>query len=89
MQQITLFVIMKIQKPDKFENIPQLYKSHTLNEILPFLPRSECFFDTRHWVYDTLDGILPFALTCDISRNAQQFLLLYEEDPIVKMSDRI
>ena len=51
-----------------------------LFDILPFLPPPHSyFFDTRHWVYDTTEGILPFAVTTRISANHQQFLLFYEE----------
>ena len=51
-----------------------------LFDILPYLPPPDgYFFDSRHWVYDTLDGILPFAVTTRISANHQQFLLYYEE----------
>ena len=38
-----------------------------------------CFFDSRHWVYEPLNGALPFAVTTRISANNQQYLLLYEE----------
>lgn len=66
--------MFKIKKPSTVKNVEQRYVSHTLNEILPYLPNEDCFFDTRHWTCDTTDGILPFAVTTDISRNAQQFL---------------
>lgn len=66
--------MFKIKKPSEFKNVEQRFNSHTLNEILPYLPNEDCFFDTRHWTCDTTDGILPFAVTTDISRNAQQFL---------------
>jgi DNA (cytosine-5)-methyltransferase 1 len=66
--------MFKIKKPSEFKNVEQRFNSHTLNEILPYLPNEDCFFDTRHWTCDTTDGILPFAVTTGISRNAQQFL---------------
>ena len=48
--------------------------------IVPYLPPPNgYFYDSRHWVYDTLDGILPFSVTTRISANNQQFLLTYEE----------
>ena len=50
------------------------FESHTLNEILPYLPDDECFFDTRTRVFCLLDDILPFSVTTRISANAQQYL---------------
>jgi hypothetical protein len=48
--------------------------------ILPYLPPPHgYFFDSRHWVYDTTDGILPFSVTTRIDANSQQYLLYYEE----------
>lgn len=50
----------------------------TVYDIIPHLPGKDCFFDCRHWVYDTTDGILPFAVTTRIGANNQQFLKVYE-----------
>lgn len=70
---------MKLTRPQ----LPSLYNGgkniHPI-DILDYLPPPSCyFFDSRHWVYDTIDGILPFAVTTRIAANHQQFLLLYEE----------
>ena len=51
----------------------------TVCDILPHLPGEDCFFDCRHWVYDTTDGILPFAVTTRIAANCQQWLIQYEQ----------
>lgn len=64
----------KIPKPTSFANVEQVFRSHTLNEILPYLPDEDCFFDSRHWVYNTTDGVLPFSVTTRIDANNQQFL---------------
>ena len=66
----------KIKKP-KVLPIGGGYESHYLNEILPYLPKEDCFFDTRHWVCSTTEDVLPFALTTKISSNSQQYLRLY------------
>lgn len=34
---------IKLQKPKEFENVKEVFKSHTLNEILPYLPDEEVF----------------------------------------------
>ena len=53
-------------------------KNSPLN-IISYLPMQSLFFDSRHWTYDTTDGILPFALTSRVSANNQQFLFeVYE-----------
>ena len=70
---------MKLIRPDK-ESYYNGKKNISPIDILSFLPPPNgYFFDSRHWVYDTLDGILPFAVTTRISANHQQFLLYYEE----------
>ena len=71
--------MFKIKKPSVFKDVEHRFNSHTLNEILPYLPNEDCFFDTRHWTCDTTDGLLPFAVTTDISRNAQQYLKIMKE----------
>lgn len=53
-------------------------KNITPMDILPFLPEADCFFDSRHWVYGTTDGVLPFAVTTRIAANNQQYLKIYE-----------
>jgi len=44
--------------------------------ILPHLPKQDCFFDCRHWVVGTTDDVLPFAVTTRIGANNQQWLKL-------------
>jgi hypothetical protein len=69
---------MKIPKPKNLK-VEKIFNSHTLNEILPYLPNETCFFDTRHWVCGT--DILPFSVTTRISSNNQQFLKeIYETE---------
>lgn len=86
----------KIKKPSTFENVEQCFRSHTLNEILPYLPNEDCFFDTRHWTCDTTEGILPFAVTTKINSNSQQYLKIMKKrvepddmiDRLKKMIDK-
>lgn len=63
-------MITKIKKPSNRGG----RKLIALTDILPYLPQEDCFFDCRHWVYDTTDGVLPFSLTTRISGNCQQYL---------------
>jgi DNA (cytosine-5)-methyltransferase 1 len=44
------------------------------------LPIGSCVFDQRHFVYDTLDGCYPFALTCGMFKNAQIWLMNVNEN---------
>ena len=58
---------------------PQHLQDHTpsWSEAIPcMLPIGSCVFDQRHFVYDTIDGCYPFALTCGMGR---QFLELRSE----------
>lgn len=71
---------IKIKKPKTFHNVEHIFRSHTLNEILPYLPIEDCFFDSRHWVYDTTEGVLPFSVTTRIDANNQQFLKEMKEN---------
>lgn len=71
---------IKIKKPKTFHNVEQIFRSHTLNEILPHLPDEDCFFDSRHWVYNTTEGVLPFSVTTRIDANNQQFLKEMKEN---------
>lgn len=48
-------------------------------DILDYLPKKDCFFDSRHWVFSTIDGVFPFSVTTRIAANNQQYLLKYEE----------
>ena len=54
---------MKIQKPHEVANKVGLRggKTSTVKDILPFLPQEDCFFDCRHFVFETTDKWLPFA----------------------------
>ena len=73
---------MKIRKPKGLSERVGCRGGHTtdVSDILPFLPESDCFFDCRHFVYETTDNFLPFALTTRVAANNQQYLKLYEED---------
>lgn len=48
-------------------------------DIIPYLPDADCFFDSRHWVVETTDGILPFSVTTRIGANNQQYLKVYDK----------
>ena len=61
---------------------PKHLRDHTPSklEAVPYMLQAAegkqgCVFDQRHFVYDTLDGIYPFALTCGVDKNAQIWLL--------------
>lgn len=69
----------KIRRPDIESVLGGGRKNISPFDILPYLPDDDCFFDCRHWVYDTTDGILPFAVTTRISANNQQYLKVYEQ----------
>lgn len=73
---------MKITKPKHLRDRVGSRGGHTtgIADILPYLPNKSCFFDCRHFVYDTIDGILPFALSTRTNANNQQYLLLRYED---------
>lgn len=49
-------------------------------DIVPYLPREDCFFDSRHWVVESVEGVFPFAVTTRIEANHQQYLKEYDED---------
>ena len=69
----------KIVRPDE-ESMYNGKKNISPIDILPYLPPPMgYFYDSRHWVYDTLDGIMPFAVTTRINANLQQWLLTYIE----------
>ena len=73
---------MKIQKPRALTNKvgPRGGCTTTVKDILPYLPNQDCFFDCRHFVYETTNNFLPFALTTRVSCNNQQYLKIYEKD---------
>lgn len=68
--------IVKLRRPDVESVLGGGRMNISPFDILPHLPDEDCFFDSRHWVYGTTDGILPFALTTRISCNNQQYLKL-------------
>ena len=70
---------MKLKRPKKESILGGGRKNNSPLDILPYLPPHDCFFDSRHWVYETTDGCLPFAVTTRIAANNQQYLLLYED----------
>lgn len=72
--------MIKIKRPELESVLGGGRKNITPFDILPYLPSSSCFFDSRHWVYDTVDGVLPFAVTTRIAANNQQYLKVYDED---------
>ena len=50
-----------------------------VRDIVPFLPKTDCFFDSRHWVCEEIEGgVLPFSLTTRVEANHQQYLRIYE-----------
>lgn len=67
---------MKITKPKHLKERKGIRGGYTttVQDILPYLPDKECFFDCRHFVYDTTNGVLPFALTTRTHANNQQYL---------------
>lgn len=69
----------KIRKPLGMSVLGGGRQNITVYDILPYLPDEDCFFDSRHWVYETTDGILPFSVTTRISANNQQYLKIYEK----------
>lgn len=46
-----------------------------VSDILPYLPKENCFFDSRHWVVGV--GFIPFSITTRIFDNHQQYLKRY------------
>lgn len=73
---------MKIRKPEALEERVGNRGGHTTNveDILPFLPKEDCFFDCRHFVYELTENFLPFALTTRVACNNQQYLKIYENN---------
>ena len=71
---------MKIPRPNVESVLGGGRKNISPYDIIPYLPDEDCFFDSRHWVYDTLDGILPFSVTTRIGANNQQYLKIYEKN---------
>lgn len=70
---------MKIHKPKGLKGVNGK-KPIAVPDIVPYLPKTDCFFDSRHWVCETTGGALPFALSTRSSCNSQQFLRIYEND---------
>lgn len=50
-------------------------KPIAVSDIAPYLPRENCFFDSRHWVVGI--GCIPFSITTRIFDNHQQYLKRY------------
>lgn len=69
------YKIEHIEKPSGITNSPYY--------MIPHLPDSELFFDSRHWTYGT--DILPFSLTTRISANNQQFLKVMEDQSTIEL----
>lgn len=69
---------MKLKRPNEESLLGGGRMNIAPIDILAYL-HTPCFFDSRHWVCEPLDGVLPFAVTTRISANNQQYLLLYEE----------
>ena len=69
---------MKLKRPNEESILGGGRMNIAPIDILGYL-HIPCFFDSRHWVYEPLNGILPFAVTTRIAANNQQYLLLYEE----------
>lgn len=71
---------MKIKRPKDLKGVNGK-EPIAVADIVPYLPSEDCFFDSRHWVCDTVEGgVFPFALTTRIDANHQQFLKEYEKD---------
>lgn len=66
----------KLTRPEKLNRIGCGKNSPML--IIPYLPKEDCFFDSRHWTYALTSEIFPFSVTTRISANNQQFLKIYE-----------
>ena len=64
----------KIRRPHIESVLGGGRKNISPHDIIPYLPDEGCFFDSRHWVYDTINGVLPFAVTTRIAANNQQYL---------------
>ena len=71
-------LMIKLHRPNIESVLGGGRKNISPYDILPFLPDEDCFFDCRHWVLDTTDGILPFSVTTRIAANNQQYLKVYE-----------
>lgn len=71
---------MKIRRPEIESILGGGRKNISPYDILPYLPDEDCFFDSRHWVYDTTDGIFPFSVTTRIGANNQQYLKVYVQE---------
>ena len=72
----------RIIKPKHLRNKCGARGGHTteVSDILPYLQDiGSCFFDCRHFVYDTLDGVFPFPFTCRGMFSNQQFLFIEYE----------
>ena len=66
--------ILKLQIPDKTGVNGR--KPYQVSDILPYLPKEDCFFDSRHWVVG-VGGVIPFSITTRIRGSLNQFLKRY------------
>ena len=71
---------MKLKRPNIESVLGGGRKNISPFDIIPYLPDEDCFFDSRHWVCETVDGILPFSVTTRIAANNQQYLKVCEND---------
>lgn len=72
-------IYKRIKKPKHLRLKKGIWGGHTtsLQDILPYLDGiGSCVFDHRHFVYDTLDGVFPFPVTCRINHSNQIFLYI-------------
>ena len=69
---------MKITKPKHLKERKGIRGGYTttVQDILPYLPDEDCFFDCRHFVYAPASDVLPFSLTTRSNANNQQYLKL-------------
>lgn len=72
--------MLKIKRPNVESVLGGGRKNISPWDIIPYLPDADCFFDSRHWVVETTDGILPFSVTTRIGANNQQYLKVYDKD---------
>jgi len=70
---------MKIKQPKGLKGVNGK-KPIAVADIVPFLPHEDCFFDSRHWICEPIEGgVLPFALTTRVDANHQQYLRVYQK----------
>lgn len=71
---------MKLHRPKGLRGVNGM-EPIAVADIVPYLPKKDCFFDSRHWICEEIQGgVLPFALTTRVEANHQQYLRIYESD---------